>query len=134
MESKFRQMDEVSLRILQYCAECGMNFNSNLVANLSGKSRLDVLSILNKIEEHSNLIHENIEAAASNDQGNDMLSGEFSFASIVYVDSLKSFTRCYGKNQLFAKVVQINIFDLLFSNVNMTQEFLNSFFFYQDNF
>lgn len=81
---------------------------------------MDVLYQLNRIQNESNLIIENIAAAAANDQGNDMLSGEFQFASIVYVDSLKSFTREYGKNLLYAKCVQINIFDLLFSNVNMT--------------
>ena len=88
--------------------------------------------MLNQIEEENNLIHENIQASAANDQGNDTLSGEFSFASVVYVESLKTFTRNYGKNLLFAKCCQIQIFDLLFTNVNMTQEFLNSFFFYVD--
>lgn len=53
---------------------------------------MEVLYILNKIQSDSNLIFENTAAAAANDQGNDMLSGEFSFASVVYVDSLKSFT------------------------------------------
>lgn len=113
-------MDNESLKLLQYCAECGSHFNSNLISKLLNKPWMEVLYILNKIQSDSNLIFENTAAAAANDQGNDMLSGEFSFASVVYVDSLKSFTWDYGKNLLLSKCIQINIFDLLYSNVNMT--------------
>lgn len=70
-------MNYEDLKLLQVCAECGQNFNSNLIAKISNRTRMDVLYQLNWIQNESNLIIENIAAAAANDQGNDMLSGEF---------------------------------------------------------
>ena len=67
MEQKFKQMDAQSLKLLQFCAECGQHFNSNLISKLSGKSRMEVLYMLNKIQTDSNLIFENTAAAAAND-------------------------------------------------------------------
>lgn len=67
MESKFKQMDSSALKLLQYCAECGQHFNSNLISKLLGKPRMEVLYILNQIQNDSNLIFENTAAAAAND-------------------------------------------------------------------
>ena len=134
LEVKFRKMEPQELRLLQIAAESGMNFNSNLLAKLSENSRISTIYTLNSIQREYNVITENQNSALRNDQGNDTLSGEFTFSSIVYIDALKSLTRNYGINLLYAKQVQLKMFDLLFSNVNMSQLFLNSFFFYMNKY
>lgn len=134
LEVKFRQMEPHSLRLLQNASECGLNFNSNLLAKLTDMTRIDVIYELNSVQREYNIITENKGSALRNDQGNDTLSGEFTFSSIVYIDALKSLTRNYGNNLLYAKQIQLKIFDLLFLNVNMSQRYLNSFFFYMDKF
>lgn len=111
-----------------------MTFNSNLLAKVKSDERLEIIYQLNKIQEEYNVISENQGSSKRNDQGNDTLSGEFIFSSVVYVDALKSMTRNYGNNLLFAKQIQLKIFDILFMNVNMSQKFLNSFFFYMEKF
>lgn len=67
MEVKFKQMDPHNLEILQICAEAGITFNSNLIAKMTGKRRTEVLLTLQQIQEETNIIKENPEAAASND-------------------------------------------------------------------
>lgn len=134
LESKFRKLDPDALKLLQIAGECGMNFNSNLIAQVRKQSRLDTIYLLNKIQEEYNVVVENQGSAKRNDQGNDTLSGEFTFTSVVYVDAMKSMTRSYGGNMLYAKQIQLNIFDILFKNINMSQRFLNSFFFYMEKF
>ena len=134
LEMKFRKIEPDCLKLLQIAAECGMNFNSNLIAKIRKCSRLEVIYQLNRIQEEYNIIAENIGWSKRNDQGNDTLSSEFTFTSVVYVDAMRSLTRCYGNNLLYSKQIQLNIFDTLCSNVNMTQKFLNSFFFYMDRF
>lgn len=134
LETRFRKMDDESLKLLQIAAESGIQFNSNLLAQIKGKTRLEVIYQLNKIQEEYNIISEHEGSAKRNDQGNDTLSGEFVFTSVVYVDAMRSMTRNYGNNMLFAKQIQLNIFDILCKNINMSQRFLNSFFFYMDKF
>lgn len=134
LESKFRKMDDRSIKLLQLAAESGMSFNSNLISKILDQSRLETIYELNRIQEEYNIITEHQGSAMRNDQGNDTLSGEFLFSSIVYVDAMRSMTRNYGNNLLYAKQIQLRIFDILFENVNMSQKFLNSFFFYMDRF
>ena len=134
LELKFRKMETETIQILQIAAESGMNFNSNLIAKIIKMKRLDVIYKLNRIQEEYNVIVENEGSAKRNDQGNDTLSGEFTFTSVVYVDAMRSMTRNYGVNMLYAKQIQLNIFDILCQNLNMSQRFLNSFFFYMDRF
>jgi hypothetical protein len=134
LENKFRKLEPDALKLLQIAAESGMHFNSNLIAQVRKESRLDTIYLLNKIQEEYNVVVENQGSAKRNDQGNDTLSGEFTFTSVVYVDAMKSMTRNYGGNLLFAKQIQLNIFDILFKNINMSQRFLNSFFFYMEKY
>ena len=130
LEVKFRKMEPETLKLLQIAAECGMTFNSNLISKIMKEPRLEIVYQLNKIQEEHNIVSESSGAGKKNDQGNDTLSGEFLFTSVVYVDAMKSMTRNYGANALFSKQIQLNIFDILYQNVNMSQRFLNSFFFY----
>ena len=100
LELKFRKIEPECLKLLQIAAEWGMSFNSNLLAKIRKNTRLEVIYQLNRIQEEYNIISENIGCAKRNDQGNDTLSSEFTFTSVVYVDAMKSLTRCYGNNLL----------------------------------